>query len=750
MVTALLIVAILAIVLVSGVATKAILSPAGHWFDTSTLPLGFALLITLSVPALVIMPGDVAGPVIAVVVALLLALGVVRRLHAGVGTARSVLVAVRPSAATALPLAIGLIGAAAYMVPVFRDGAAGIVSISNNDGWYYAAVIEWLGSHRLNAPLSSVIAEPLGAAVGNLRFNNLPTGFESMAAAINGVFRRPAYGIVMPIAAISLPVAACGWAWLAGLLTRSMDRGVAAVASLAIASPLFLLAFSEAYVNQVVGLALVPGVVAAGLALSRNPGVVALLTAALMAAALVGVYPSLIPWVALPMAAVMVWRPDAGHRFLPWSMSDGVLRRAGRALVLMCALGAAVAIIAPLQLVRAVSFITSAAGFSGTAGFIAYTPRQYVLFAIGAKSGPPVPMTALVTVSGILIAAALVITVVMARRVAPVRRALVIVAALALAGFVVWFRYGQLDYAYGVYKSVISTGVLLGGAIMVAVACWVPVRRAAAVAVATVVVFAWAPSARAFIAASEVTISGFRSADFALIERIGGLPKGSVTLVEGAASNWDIQLFQSRMIGAFAEHESGEVDLEGLGSTYSYISPGPMPEWRPQRPWNYVVQTRSSPFDRARSSVWATGTYSLKRSPVLDVSPYGDAWYNVEFDGARPVQWTSGPAEILMSNSGTQPRSAVLAVTVTTAGVARRAVLESAGSRAAAPVAIGGRSTLRIAVRIPARRVVSAILSSVPGGLPVPPDVRGLALRVESVRLSAEAEPARGPGRVSP
>jgi hypothetical protein len=746
--TALLIAVTLAIVLVAGVAVKAILAPSGQWVDISTLPLGVALLVTLSIPAVVVMPADVAGAGVLAVVLILLATGVVLRFRAGTGGRASLVAAVRPSGATVLSLAVGTIGALLFIVPVFRDGAAGIVSISNNDGWYYAAVIEWLGSHRLGASLAPVVVEPLGAAVVNLRLNNLPVGFESMAAALNGLFHRPSYEIVMPVAAVSLPLAACGWSWLASLLTRTNERGVAVVASLAIASPLLVLAFSEAYVNQVVGLALVPGAVAAALALSRNPGVQALLTAALMAAAVAGVYPSLIPWVALPVLVVMLWPPDAGHRWLPWSLPEGLFRRAGRALILACLLAATVAVIAPLQVVRAIAFITNAAGFAGTAGFIAYTPRQYLLFVAGAKGGPPAPMTALVTFSGALIAIALVATVVVAFRTPSVRRALAIFAAFALVGLLVWFRYSQLDYAYGVYKSVVSTGVLLGGALMVAVACWIPLRRLLAGAVAALVVVAWLPTARDLANASEQTIAGFRSADFALIERIGELPDGSVVLVEGAAANWDIQQFQSRMIGAFAEQLSEGVDLEGLGSTYSYISPGPLPEWRPVRPWDYVLQTRSSPFDGARPGVWAQGLYSLRRAPVLDVSPYGDAWYNVEYEGRRAMQWISGPAEILVSNASAYPRRAVLSVTVSTAGANRLAVLQSGGSRASVPVRIGDRVTVGIPLRVPAGRVVSATLSSIPGGRPVPPDVRPLALRVESVTVKARA--ANVPGRVGP
>jgi len=350
--------------------------------------------------------------------------------------------------------------------------------------------------------------------------------------------------------------------------------------------------------------------------------------------------------------------------------------------------------------------------------------------------------------SGLLIIAALGVTIATAVRRPDVRRALGILAALALAGFVVWYRYGQLDFVYGVYKSVISTGALLGGALMVAIACVVPARRLLAAVAAAAVVVAWAPSGRQLLLASETTISGFRTQDFALVDRVSSLPRGSVVLVEGAAADWDIQLFQSRMIGAFAEEVSSGVDLEGLGSTYSYISPGPLPEWRPTQPWGYTVQTRPSPFQGGRTGLWAEGVYSLKRAPVLDASPYGDAWYNVEYDGVHAVQWTSGPSEILLSNRSPRPRRAVLSVVVTSAGVGRRVVLAAEGRQASAVAPVGVRTIVRLAVAVPARRVVSATLSSTPGALPVPPDSRLRALRVESVRLAPASGSAGVLGRV--
>ena len=283
--------------------------------------------------------------------------------------------------------------------------------------------------------------------------------------------------------------------------------------------------------------------------------------------------------------------------------------------------------------------------------------------------------------------------------------------ALAVGGTTVAlyakYKFGD-DYGYGAYKALVSGGALLAGLLTVTLAGesagLLPWRAAAA----GVCLAVWLPVTAGILQTQRNGSQGFREADRALIGELERLPRDDVVLVEGAAEG--PTAFRLRMTAGYFAGAFDDRKIDGLGSTGTYMAPGGGAlEWRPRRPWRYVVASDPpSAFSASRRTLWEQPPLRLQDAPVLDVTPYVTAagrYWQTPPAGSPPSDLMAGPVEVVVGNRGGQDASAQLelevrplqrgrTVTVSTDGGARR-IVRTTGRY---PVAVPAGGTARVAL----------------------------------------------------
>ena len=195
------------------------------------------------------------------------------------------------------------------------------------------------------------------------------------------------------------------------------------------------------------------------------------------------------------------------------------------------------------------------------------------------------------------------------------------------------------------------------------------------------------------------------------------------------------------MTQSYFGEEFAHQNLQGLGTTSSYITPGGQPQWRPTRAWTYVVtiHPQSSPFGTGRTRLWGNSAYTLWKAPEVDVTPYGQTWYPKEADGAGVFERTSGNIQLVVSNRSSRDRTVKVRMKAASYGVDRTLTVGPEG-QPGTTFTLPTKSGLRpiaVPLRIPAHSAAGIVLTSDPGPVPAPAgDPRTLSLRVQDVTVA--------------
>jgi hypothetical protein len=295
--------------LVAGVALAGVLDHRGRWLGFGTIPLGLCTLIVLLYPLGAIWANSTAGPlaVAIVVVALLVAVALRLRAAPAGGRLRDLAAAVRPTWPEAAVLVASIGAGLLLLAPTIDQGFATTIAVSNNDGWGYATLVDWIKDHPLPRDVAPNLAEPLTFVPWSQMRDKFGFGFEHFAATLATLLGRQGFEVVNSAAAVALAAAAGGWAALARALRPRLPPAAAILAVVAVASPILLIPFIENYVTQFVSICLWPFAVAAFALLAAAPGWRRLIVAAVASGALIGVYPSMTPWLVLGLVAAALW-----------------------------------------------------------------------------------------------------------------------------------------------------------------------------------------------------------------------------------------------------------------------------------------------------------------------------------------------------------------------------------------------------------------------------------------------------------
>jgi hypothetical protein len=732
---------------VAGVALAGLLDFRGRWVGFGTIPLGFCVLVILLYPLGALMPNSAAGPIAVGVVVAGLLVAVVLRLRAPTpgGRMAGLAAAVRPTWPEAAVLVAGIAAGLLLLAPTIDQGFATTIGVSNNDGWGYATLVDWIKHHPLPRDVSPDVAEPLTFVPWSSMRDNFGIGFEHFAATLATLLGRQGYEVVNSAAAVGLAAAAGGWATLAAALRPRLATPAVVLAVAAVAAPIALVPFIENYTTQFVSICLWPFAIGAFALLVAAPSWRRLIVAALASGALIGVYPAMSPWLGLGLVAVALLVPPGDA----WAASPlrrlagpGWRLRLARAGALLVILAAAVLVVAPIQLTRTAQnllFLDDAP--INTTGFL-FSGDAYAAIFVGSAPVFPLIRGAEVAWPGlaglVILALAFALGLRPGRRVASPRTLLALLgSALVLVMVVLLVRYRVVDeLPYQVYKGMISSAAVLAGLVVIGL---IPGRRSRLRTVTLValgcVAAIWIPVTSDNLQASVDPGTGFRAADVEMGRALGELPAGSTVLVEGAAP--DPGSFQFRMMAAYFGDRAPELTAIGLGSTASYLTGGGAPEWRPARPWTDVLTARPQPVATDRTPIWSNGTYALAAAPVLDVTTYGTGWYPPERDTSGVFAWTSGPVELVVSNRSVTAARARLELEV--ASHARpRILLLSSGARAARErVPADALVTAGINLVLPPRSTTPVALDARPGAAVAAGDPRPLMVRVQGLRLIA-------------
>jgi hypothetical protein len=444
----------------------------------------------------------------------------------------------------------------------------------------------------------------------------------------------------------------------------------------------------------------------------------------------------------------------AGARHAPARLRERVparLRPLAPAVAAFVALGAALLVIAPVELVRAYKAIVLVGGLTASnPNFPLFQAEQDLGIVLGATSQFTVgdlatarllPVLALLLAAVAMGAAALWT---MARGERRATAALVAgVGGITLLTYLK-YKFGD-DYGYGAYKALISGGALLAGLLMLALASpsarW-PAGRAAAAALCLAV---WVPVSAEILQRQYDGQQGFRQSDNALIHELPKLPRDRVVLVEGAAENQFS--FQLRMTTGYVA-VAYDRDYDGLGSTFSYFTGGGSQPWRPQRPWDYVVTSDwPSAFTAHRPTVWERPPYRIQRAPAVDVTPYALSpdppigkgspsarfWLAGLADGGKPADRIAGRVELIVSNRTGEPVRARLELglrALPRGGAAVEIDSDAVGARRV-PLPARGERTVTYRPFVPARGTTRVTLD------PGPPRLDGAGNLVPLVAVTS-------------
>ena len=735
--------------LAAGIGLRALLTPGGRWVGFETVPLGFCTVSAILYPLGIMARATVAAPIAVLIVLSGLIGGVLLR-RRGRARAGEPGLQLRQALVPELPAAIttgagGGLGIL-LLLPTLRQGFPTTIAATNNDGWGYSGMVDWLKDHPFPRDVQPDIQAPMTLVPWNQNVNDFAVGFEHFAALLASLLGRDGYEVVNSAAAVAIVAAVCGWGALVQQLRGRVDAAQAALVALAVASPLVVLPFAENYMTQFVSVCLWPFAIASFLGAVDRPGIRTIAVAGLGSAGLIGTYPALMPWLVPPIVAVALiggggrsWRGTpvaglAGHRVLG-------------AVAALAALTIATTAVAPIQVYRAVQnlFFLDSVYVGALSDF--FSNSAYAALAVGATSPlslfPRGPLGWPVLASIVLLLAVYVVALV------PVWRRgdrpwapLLLVGGLVLTTAAVVLQYRiRGDYPYQVYKGLISGGALVAGTVVGSLLLRsAPRGRTVRLLGLGCCAALWVPTSAGLLQASADNTTGFRAAEVELGRALERLPSGSTVLVDGAAP--DAHSFQVRMMSAYFGGQDADLTMEGLGNTGSYLTPGGLADWRPSRPWSDVVSTGPQPVITVRRPVWTNGTYALASAPKLDVSTFGLAWYPPEDLDGTILSWTSGPSEILLSNRTPTERRVRLLMTVLSYAVPRRLMLVAGPQRLTRDLAADTLTAIAMPLRLPADSVLSVQMVATPGPVAAPAgDGRLLLIRAQRIR----AVPAPSP-----
>lgn len=740
----------LLICLVAGTAVCGLLEPDGRWLGAQTLPIGLAALMAVIYPLGAVLPGARVAPVALVMVTLATGVAVwLRRKRRGSGgTAATLRRAPAPGVNGLIALGGAVLAGLLILVPTMRQGFPTTIGATNNDGWGYAVLVEWMKDHSMFGSITPSVAEPLTLAPSATLDLHFGIGFEHFATLLATVLGRDGFEVVNAAAAVALAAAVGGWAMLAAELDAGLGRLESAMVVLAVASPVVVLPFAENYTTQFVGICLWPAALATFLRFSRRPTAGRLVMAGLGTGAVVGVYPALVPWLVLPVVVVAALAPrpsEWGSTRLARLAGPGHRAQALRALALPACLAAAVVVLSPIQVERAVRNLLQLDSLMVGAVTTFFSLDAYAAFAVGATSAfsllGATPLSWPMITGLIVAVAAYAVALLPWERPGPARALFLAVgASVLLTTAVVFVRYRVLDeLSYQVYKGLISGGAVLSGLVVVGLVVGGSARsRALRLVVAAVLLATWVPVTAQVLQTSADGPTGFRAADVQMGRALRALPTGSVVLAEGAAP--DARSFQFRMMaGYFGTRRSGITTI-GLGSTASYLALGGGPEWRPDRPWEYVLTTGPQPVASDRGRVWGNAYYSLAAAPSLDLTTYGAGWYPPEMDGSRVFAWTSAASELVLSNRAPTSQEVSLEMAVASHTRTRTLSVTTAGGVVRRRLAADAITPVRVDLTLPARSATPVRLDARPAAtIAAGGDGRALLIRVQGLRILPRA-----------
>jgi hypothetical protein len=735
--------------LLAGTAMRGLLEPNGRWIGFETVPLGLCSLMAILYVLGVALPATTGAPIALALVATGLAGGVAlrgrRRRAEGVEglDLKGAFTPAPPVIVTGLAaVTFGLL----LLLPTLREGFPTTIAATNNDGWGYSGMVDWLKNHPFPRDVQPNIDLPMTLVPWNQNTHDFAIGFEHFGALLATVLGREGYQVVNAAAAVALVAAICGWGALLRAVRGRVDVAQAALVSVAVASPLVVTPFIENYTTQFVSICLWPFAIASFLDAVDRPGIRAIAVAGLGSAGVIGTYPALVPWLVPPLVAVALigggssgWRGTmvgrlTGHRFVG-------------ALVALASLAVATVLVAPIQVVRAIQnllFLDSAA--VGSLGDF-FSNDAYAALVVGATTPlalfPRGPLGWSVTTAVMVLVVVYLVALASPWGDGRQRWALLLIAGglvLTTVAILVQYRV-RSEYAYQVYKGLMSGGALIAGAVVVALLTPSTSRgRGPGLFGIGCCAALWIPSSAFLLQASSDNTTGFRAPEVQLDRALARLPAGSTVLVDGAAP--DAQSFQLRMMSAYFGGQDPDLLMEGLGNTASYLTPGGLADWRPDEPWTEVLTTRPQPVTTARREIWSNGAYTLERAPRLDVATFGLGWYPPEDAEGTILSWTSGPSEILISNYAETPTSVRLMMTVASYALPRSMSLVAGSQRLTTRLAADTLTPVAMPLQLPAESVVSIQLSATPGPVAAPAgDGRQLMIRAQELRVVRAPSP---------
>ncbi|MGE0026123.1 MAG: hypothetical protein AB7O78_07595 [Thermoleophilia bacterium] len=714
--------ALVALLLV-GAGALALCAPDQPPWRAAALPMGVVSAVVVLYPLSYAVTVPAAGLILVVAAAAALVWWVWRRGRAA-GTAP------RGWRADAAVGATGVAAGVLALAPLFRIGFPTTIAATIADGWSYVSEIAWLRHHRLGDAASLGIDNPLDGIYPGQVHAGFGAGFEMIATGILALTGREPFEIVGPVSAVAFPVAVVSWVELWRAVRDDTPRLAALPVAAAAASPLLVMVYSENQVPHLLGLAVLPFALASAVRFARAPGPRTLVVAAVASAGTLGVYTGLLPWLlaGLP-AAVVAGRPPGP-------------RRLRTALLPIGALAVAAAAVGVLPLRQAIRFVGAAGGETGVDAPSVHA-SDGVLMASGAAvrrafAGFTQPDWREIAAGLVILVAVVVAAVVVARargRGAAGAAGWAALGLLLATGVVVVnFLIRDDSGGYGIWKGLVSGGALCAGALLVVL---VPARRGQAVRAAAVAACAavWiTTSAGVLQGADDAGQQGFRTPDVEMGRALDRLPEGSNLLVEGVDPG--PAAFRMRMMAAYFGTEAAGLTVDGLGTTPSYIAGGGEPAWRPARAWRWVLTTAPGITDGTRPTRYANDVYRLAEAPEVDVTPWAGGWNATETVDGRPAAWTSGDAELVVSNRSDRPRRAVLRFDARSHAVPRDLRVTAEGVDATVRVPADAAVPVAIPIPIPADSAAPVTLSTDPPPQPGPPgDPRDLGVLVSGVRI---------------
>jgi hypothetical protein len=742
----------IALLMLVGLAAAALLRIAGVRLGLlHVLPLGTATAVVVLYGLGYLMALPVAGAVLvglAVATLCVCAAADRRRTHPSGGRALRARVVkhIRTNRMESVLVAAGVVGGLLWLVPLFKLGFPTTIAATIGDGWSYVSMVHWLGDHSLRERPVVAVDHPLEIILSAQFHGGFTVGFEMLATAVASLLRRQAFEVVNAVSAVSLPIAIAGWGCLLKSIGRSALRSWPSLWVLVCgATPLLVLPFSENQAPHCLALALWPFAVAGAIEFASAPTIGRLLFAAVGSAGVLSVYTSLLPWlIAGLIGGVAVG--TARRRSLRLTSLGSLSAWLGGTVTTLLALAAVVAVIAPAQVRQVFRFVANVSEDVGVQAPRLGFEDQALLF-LGVRAQRP--FTGPLPVSWSSLALAIVMAMVFAvclwnlarARVRGGRGVLLVGGAIACVTAVVVLRFRVTDpFGYAAFKATVSGGTIIAGLAVLGLIIGFTrdsIRVAATVALAVSAVV-WMPvSVELLEGTTAANGQGFRAPDIELGRALRDHVLGErVVLVEGAAGGADA--FRLRMMASyFGEAYAGRA-MEGLGTTPSYVaSVGGGPEWRPGRPWSFVVTNQPQPVATNRSLVWQNGLYTLASAPALDVTTYGVGWYGSGHDDKGSYAWTAGPVELIVSNRTPTSRNATLGMDVSSHGVDRNVTVEDGNGRTLfafdvragrapfpvrVPLALAGRST----------QVVKVVATPGPA-----PAARPLVLRFQAIAVTA-------------